>query len=262
MRALFHPMTRDARGRLGVGVDLDYGPGRDPMSIHIDVPREFESHAKAWLKQWIGMAKNYVGMLPSQSFAGIPLTPAFGAAMAAAPRPSRRSRARAAGAQAARAYRRASSARGQALLLNIAEGIQRGDARAAEAADKLEDAARASQIAQAIAAGDPRAKAHRARLEQDPSDEAAEAAGMIDSCLKAQKAPCECGPRTIQESVDELLASQWDEDPEYLLTEMYDEADMALSIVKNAGTEMADSIFTEYRGDYDSLKARVLAESW
>ena len=87
MRALFHPMTRDARGRLGVGLDLDYGPGRDPMSIHIDVPREFEAHAKQMLKTWAGSLHKYIGMaggaamsLPQATMKprmGIPMTGRF-----------------------------------------------------------------------------------------------------------------------------------------------------------------------------------------
>lgn len=70
MRAMFHSPSRDRRGRLSLAVDLDYGRGRDPMTIRIDVPREFETHAKAWLSQFVGMAQTGQIVPKAPQFAG------------------------------------------------------------------------------------------------------------------------------------------------------------------------------------------------
>lgn len=282
MRALFHPMTRDARGRLGVGLDLDYGPGRDPMSIHIDVPREFEAHAKQMLKTWAGSLHKYIGMaggaamsLPQATMKprlGIPMTGRFGGYFGASLAPTRP---RQVGAQAARAFRAARTGRGAGMLANIAQGLARGDSRAAEAASKLEDAAKASRIAMAIASGNPQAKAFRASLESEPSAEAQEAAGMIDACLQNQKASCNCAePTTAEQDIADMVTSQWDTDPADV-ADLYSDFDLEATFVKNAGTELADEMLVEYSGfhdnmardamkaaRYDSLRRRVLSQAW
>lgn len=275
MRARLHPMSRDSRGRLGVGFDLDYGPGRDPMSVHIDVPREFEAHAKRWLAHWIGAAKGWLDANVMGPRAGLPMPAAFGAMLAPS---SRKSLARARGAQASRAFRRARAGQSAGMLANIAEGVSRGDRRALEAAEKLEDAAKASQIAQAIAAGDPRAIAHRERLEASDSEEAAEAAGMIDSCLKNRGKACNCAAEpfeTAEEALDDLLSAQWDADPYEFGQSTVDRFDKALTYVKNAGSEMADEMLVPYENQiekyldgmarearYEGIRARALRESW
>lgn len=292
MRVLFHPTSRDARGRLGLGVDLDYGPGRDPMSIHIDVPREFESHAKSWLMGWAKKAHQYVGMSAAlapgaRARVGLPISPSFagtlyggyagthyGAAYGARSRPAPR----VAGAQAARAFQAIRQGRGGNILSRITQGVAAGDRQAIAAAEKLEEAAKASDIARKIRAGDPNAAAFKQALDAQGDDDAQEASAMIDSCLArgAAQAPAKsCGCETNEELLDDLLADQWDVDPAEMLSATFSPAELAGVFVKNAGTEMADEMLTEYSGSsfnevdnllhaarYEGLRRRVLSQSW